>query len=170
MTLMAPIVYAVVPDALARRRPDLLALPDRDTPYRNDVDWFLKPWRESYAASGGGPERFARETLSDLPENAILVAHSTVMPPVPYLQSSEGLRRDVRIVNAGQYQPWFSGGFDLDSPDRGRAIGAGRLFTISNQREYLNALIRGDEYDYVSVGRVFRVVWSGGAVRTGTLE
>lgn len=150
-TLLSPLVYVVVPHVLRTRFPATTIIPQRSVRYRDPFDWFLKPWR----LGDSGAERFAREVLAELPANTVLVLDSTQMPPLLYLQSAEDLRRDVRIVGAACFQPWFTASFDLASGAREQAIREGRLFTVTDVPQELNVLIRS--YAFIPQGRLFRV-------------
>jgi hypothetical protein len=91
-TLLPLGVYAVAP-ALAERMH--LSLGTRqDIPYRNDYEYFLRPWRTGY----DGAERFAREALAGVGQNAVLRADTTTVAPLLYVQEVEGVRPDVQIV------------------------------------------------------------------------
>jgi hypothetical protein len=91
-TLLPIGVYAAAP-ALAERLH--LSLGTRqDIPYRNDYEYFLRPWRTGYT----GAERFAREALAGVGPNAVLHADTTTVAPLLYLQEVEGVRPDVQIV------------------------------------------------------------------------
>lgn len=97
-----PVFYALLPP-LARRLPAaIVPLPKRPVPYRDPYAWFLRPWKTGYR----GAERFGREALATLPPDALLIADSTTERPIIYLQTVEGLRRDVQ-VNRGGRQPWL---------------------------------------------------------------
>lgn len=154
LSLLGPVVYASVPELLRQRFPDAAPIPKREVRYRDNFDWFLKPWHGSYE----GPERFAREVFEDLPENALLVIDSTLRTPLLYVQAADDFRRDVEIVNAAAYQRWRSGFFDLASPERDLAVGDGRLFTVTDDRRYVDINVRSDRYAFVPRGAVFRVV------------
>ncbi len=152
---VAPIVYATVPELLRTRRPDFPLISRRSVPHRDRFDWFLKPWQ----CDNRGADEFAHEVLRDAPPNAVLVIDSTLSPPIYYVQSRDGLRHDVQIVGPTAYQPWWPTAFDLDSTAaRAAAIRSGRLFTATDERRYINGLIRGGRYTYRPHGVLFQVV------------
>ena len=86
-------VYAAVPQ-LAERA-NLRIGTRQDIPYRNDYEYFLRPWKTGYA----GAERFAAEALEGVESNAIIWADITTVPPLLYVQEVKGLRPDVKIVS-----------------------------------------------------------------------
>lgn len=58
----------------------------RDIPYRDEVEWFLQPWRNGYR----GAERFALEALAALPDDGVLVADGTTVYALWYIQTVKG--------------------------------------------------------------------------------
>jgi len=155
---VAPMVYAIVPELLRARRPDFPLISRRNVPHRDRFDWFLKPWQRD----NRGAQQFAREVLLDAPSHAVLVIDSTLSPPIYYLQSHDDLRHDVQIVGPTAYQPWWPTAFDLNSTvARAAAIRSGRLFTATDNRRYINGLIRGGRYAYRPHGVLFQVVDTG---------
>lgn len=147
---LAPIVYAAVPPLLRRYAPTAGPMPVRNVPYRDRFAWFLRPWRAGY----DGPERFARETLAVLPADAWLVADSTLVFPINYLQAAESLRRDVRLDNELARQPWLP---TFDDAERDRRLAAGSLFSTANDVRYLPCAMRGQSYEFTPVGPVYAV-------------
>ena len=67
----------------------------RQRPYRDEYTYFLQPWKTGYR----GAERFAREALEQVENNAIIYAYTTDVHALLYVQQVKGKRRDVRIVS-----------------------------------------------------------------------
>jgi hypothetical protein len=83
--------------AVAPRLAERMNVPIRtrgDVPYRDDYEYFLRPWRTGYT----GAERFAREALAGVEQNAIIHADTTTVAPLLYVQEVEGFRPDVQVV------------------------------------------------------------------------
>jgi hypothetical protein len=73
----------------------------RDIPYRNEYIWFLRPWQTGY----NGPEQFAKQALSDVEKDAIIIADGTTVYPLWYIQKIKGMAPNVKIVsNHGSYE------------------------------------------------------------------
>lgn len=157
MASTAPVVYLIVPEYLRTHYPDFAPLPHRHVRHRDPFDWFLKPWRHG----NHGPKRFAREVFDGLPQEAVLVVDSTLMPPLLYLQAGQGLRRDVQIIGAGPFQPWFDAPFDMAPESRDAAIQGGRMFTVTDDRRYLSSQLRDAPYRFIPHGIVFQVSRAG---------
>jgi hypothetical protein len=90
--LLPAAVYAVAP-GLAQRW-NLSIGTRQDIPYRNDYEYFLRPWRTGHT----GAERFARAALKTAEPNAIICADSTTIAPLLYVQEVQGVRPDVKIA------------------------------------------------------------------------
>jgi hypothetical protein len=94
------LVFAVLPVAMYALMPSLaqrasLSLGTRqDIPYRNDYQYFLRPWR----TGDTGAQRFACEALETAKPNSTICADSTTVAPLLYMQEVQGLRPDVKIV------------------------------------------------------------------------
>ncbi len=86
-------VYAAAPRLAQRANVQIGTR--QDIPYRNDYEYFLRPWRTGYA----GAERFATEALESVENSAIIHADSTTAAPLLYIQEVKGVRTDVRIVS-----------------------------------------------------------------------
>jgi len=92
--LLLPIgVYAALPEWAERA--GLRIGTRQDIPYRDDYEYFLRPWRTGYV----GAERFAREALQTVENDAVIWADITTAAPLLYAQEIEGLRPDVKIIS-----------------------------------------------------------------------
>jgi hypothetical protein len=65
-----------------------------DLAYRDDYEFFLKPWKTGCT----GADRFAAEALTGAEPNAIILADTTTVGPLLYTQEVTGLRPDVKVV------------------------------------------------------------------------
>jgi hypothetical protein len=120
----SPLAYAVLPSVvpwIAARV--ALPIPTRRVPNRDPLRWFLQPWHTGY----DGPERFVREALPTLPDDAVLLIDLTQAGPLYYGQCVFGLNPGVQINHwrcLGAPQP-------IDATNVARWVAEGRLFTGS---------------------------------------
>lgn len=152
LALPGPLVYAVVPPLLRTYAPYRAPIPTRSVPYRDRFNWFLRPWMTGY----DGAERFAREVLASLPQDAWLVVDSTLLPPINFLQVAEGVRKDVRLDCWVTRQDWFPA--DELPAARAEKLRAGLLFTASDDPSYLPPWLRETPSRLEPAGHVFRVL------------
>jgi hypothetical protein len=153
MSMLSPVVYAVLP-SVARRLPgSLVPIPKRAVPYRDPYRWFLVPWHAGYT----GARRFGSEALDLLPPDAFVITDSTLRGPLLYLQNAEGLRKDVRI-GEGRWQPFLAP--HRPKPDEMRQlVRQGRLFSLAAEASHMggNKWI-ATEYRFEPAGPIYRVV------------
>jgi hypothetical protein len=91
--LLPVAVYAVAP-WLAQRSG--MRMPTRgDVPYRDDLSFFLRPWKTGYT----GADRFAREALGSAAPHAVIYADLTTVGPLLVTQQTQTVRSDVAIAN-----------------------------------------------------------------------
>lgn len=146
--LAGPLLCAAAP-AIAKAVS--LPVPGRkDLPLRDAARYWLSPWKGGEDSAG----RFARLALRQVPPVATIIADSTSLYPLLWVQTVERVGPDVRLVGSGQIPP---GGLPIGQPD---------VFIVSASRGYYPAWL--DEYaSFHSQGGeaiLFRVVWhSGGA-------
>ncbi len=86
-------MYFIIPD-LARKAYKPLAQ-KRQRPYRDEYDYFLKPWK----TGDNGAQRFADETMELMDKNAILYLLPIDSHTLLYTQEVKGRRPDVKIVS-----------------------------------------------------------------------
>jgi hypothetical protein len=141
-------VYAVAPPLAQRLN---LSIETRhDIPYRNDYEYFLRPWR----TGDRGAERFAREALATAEPNAILYADSTTVPPLLYGQEVRGLRPDVKIV-AGLARS--QGAPHVDEQTIAPLLEQYPVYVVSRQPGYCPPFIL-DRYPLAEAGILWRIV------------
>ena len=134
------VAFSVLPVAVYMTAPALaqrlnLSLGTRqDIPYRNDYEYFLRPWKSGYT----GAERFAREALETVEPNAMLCADSTTVAPLLYMQEVRGLRPDVKIV-AGVARS--QGAASVDEQTIAQLLGEHRVYVVSRRPGYCPAFI-----------------------------
>jgi hypothetical protein len=141
-------VYAVLP-GLARGADFRLGL-SRTVPYRDEYSYFLRPWKTGYR----GAERFARELLETLPENAVLIADGTTAPPVHYLQLTEHWRDDLRVFPSPQPRrdPQGQGLEELLAEE----LAQGLVFVVTPRPPYCPGWLF-ERYEFTQEGLVHRV-------------
>ena len=110
----AVLVFAMMPAAVYTITPEVgrkMYKPlgqRRKLPYRDDYRYFLQPWKNGERSA----EKFAREALGSVEENAIIYADTTTAHALLYVQQVEGLRNDVRIISdydSSKNAPVFNG-------------------------------------------------------------
>ncbi len=67
----------------------------RQRPYRDEYDYFLKPWKTGYR----GAERFATETLETVEQGGVIYAYTTDVHAILVLQETQAIRSDVMTVS-----------------------------------------------------------------------
>jgi hypothetical protein len=72
-----------------------------DIPYRDDVTYFLQPWKFGYQ----GADRFAREVFTQIEPDAVVYADNTTVAPLLILQQTEQQGGDVMIVSGSVHSP-----------------------------------------------------------------
>jgi hypothetical protein len=146
-TLLPLGIYATAPVLAEHMR---LPLGTRqDIPYRNDYEYFLRPWRTGYT----GAERFAREALAGVGHNAVLHADTTTVAPLLYVQEVAGVRPDVQIVTgivSSRSAPMVT------EYTMGLLLERYPVYVVSRQPAYCPAFILRD-YTLTEAGILWRV-------------
>jgi drug/metabolite transporter superfamily protein YnfA len=149
-------VFSVLPVAVYAAAPGLaqrlhLSLGTRqDIPYRNDYQYFLRPWR----TGDTGPQRFAREALDKAEPGAIIYADSTTVPPLLYVQEVENLRPDVKIVGAAVGSP---GAPRVEEGTMPQLLDEHPVYVVSRRPGYCPAFLLA-RYELAEAGVLWRVV------------
>ncbi|MBP7049666.1 MAG: DUF2723 domain-containing protein [Phycisphaerae bacterium] len=140
-------VYAAAPE-LAERA-NLRIGTRQDIPYRNDYEYFLRPWKIGYI----GAERFATEAMEGVEEDAIIHADITTVFPLLYVQEIKGVRPDVRIVSTIAST---KGAPPLTEQTMDMAIVEHPVYVVSRAPGYCPAFIL-EKYPLVQAGLLWRV-------------
>ena len=141
-------VYAALP--LLAEKIQLNIGTRNDIPYRDDYEYFLRPWKTGYK----GAELFANEAL-DLPEdNAVISSDTTTVGPLLYLQQVKGKRPDVKIVS-GTVNSTDAPKFDKQSI--GQLLQAEAVYVVSPRPGYCPGFLL-DNYDFIRAGILWQVV------------
>ncbi len=150
--LLPVAVYGVAP-AVAQRW-NLSLGTRQDIPYRNDYEYFLRPWR----TGDTGAERFARAALETAEPNAIICADSTTAPPLLYVQEVQGVRPDVKIAGIVSSQ----GAPRVNEQTVEELLDERPVYVVSKRRGYCPAFIL-DRYSLTEAGVLWRVANSAPA-------
>ncbi len=121
----------------------------QDIPYRNDYEYFLKPWRTGCA----GAERYATEALQSVEGSAIVWADITTAPPLLYVQEIRRVRPDVRIVSAVAST---EGAPFLNEQTINTLLAEHPVYVVSRTPGYCPPFIL-EEYPLVQAGLLWRV-------------
>jgi hypothetical protein len=147
LSLLPAGVYAVAPQ-LAQRMNFWIAT-RQDIPYRNDYEYFLRPWKTGYA----GAERFAAEALQSVERDAIIWADITTVSPLLYAQEVKGLRPDVQIISAIVST---EGAPTLTEQTIDALLAERPIYTVSRTPGYCPAFFLG-RYSFDPAGVLWRV-------------
>jgi hypothetical protein len=123
-----------------------------DIPYRDDYEYFLRPWKTGYK----GAEQFAEEALDQVKDNAVIYADTTTVGPLLYLQEVKGKRPDVKIVSGiinSKDAPKFNERTIV------QLLKAGQVYIVSNKPGYCPQFVL-DNYDLSRAGILWQVVKS----------
>jgi hypothetical protein len=143
-------VYAVLP-TMARKM-QLNIGTRNDIPYRDDYEYFLRPWKTGY----NGAERFAEEAMGLVEDNAVIYTDITTVGPLLYLQEVKGKRPDIKIVSStvnSKDAPKF------DEQTIGQLLEAGAVYVVSPRPGYCPQFVL-DRYDFTQTGILWRIVKS----------
>jgi len=147
-SLLPVVVYAAAPQAARRLN---LKMPTRqNVPYRDDYEYFLKPWKTGYQ----GAERFAEEALDVAGADSVIYADTTTVGPLLYVQEVKRKRPDVSIVTGIV----ASAGAPAYGEQTLKSLIASRpCYVTSTSAGYCPAFIL-DNYDFIRAGVLWRVV------------
>jgi len=149
-SLLPVAAYAVAP-GLARRA-QLAPVTRGDVPYRDDIAYFLQPWKTGYT----GAERFAREALETVPANAVIYADTTTVAPLLYAQEVQGQRPDVWIIT-GLVR---SAGAPPYGEEAFAHLAANRLVYVTSKRPGYYPIFLVGHYELIESGLLWRAVKS----------
>jgi hypothetical protein len=140
-------VYAAAP-TLARKM-QLNIGTREDIPYRDDYEYFLRPWKTGYR----GADRFADEVLSLAEDNAVVCADTTTVAPLLLAQQVKGKRPDVKIVS-GAVNSKDAPRFDEQTIEQ--LLEDGPIYVVSPKPGYCPAFVL-DNCDLVRAGILWQV-------------
>lgn len=141
-------VYAVAPTVAEQSQLNLRTR--NDIPYRNDYEYFLRPWK----TGNKGAERFADEALEIVEKNAVIYADTTTVAPLLYVQEVKGKRQDVSIVSdvvSSKMTPTF------DEASIRQLLQKRAVYVVSRKPRYCPAFLLRD-YDLVPAGILWQVI------------
>jgi len=143
-------VYAAAPRLAGNMQIDVGTRDD--IPYRDDAEYFLRPWKTGYA----GADRFADEALNLVEDNAVIYADITTVAPLLLARQVKGLRPDVAIVsgtvNSEDAPEFDAGSFECLLKNR-------PVYVVSAKAGYCPEFLL-DNYDFVRAGILWQVVES----------
>lgn len=140
-------VYTAAP--MVARRMHLKIGTRGDIPYRNDYEYFLRPWKTGDTGAG----HFAREALDLAAENAIIYADATTAAPLLLAQEVEDKRPDVKIISGtlnSKDAPRF------DAQNLGPLLEERAVYVVSSRPQYCPPFVL-ENYDLVQAGILWRV-------------
>jgi len=121
----------------------------RDIPYRDDYEYFLRPWKTGYR----GAERFATEALEGVEDNAVIWADITTVAPLLYVQEVKGIRPDVKIVSTVAST---RGAPTVNEHTIAELLDGHAIYVVSRTPGYCPAFIV-ERYSLVKTGVLWRV-------------
>jgi hypothetical protein len=121
----------------------------RQIVYRNDYEYFLRPWQTGY----GGAERFAVEALEMVEQNGAIYADSTTVYPLLCMQQVRQMRRDVIVSGRDSSK----GAPVLNENTAAGLIANSALYVVSPVKGYCLPFLL-DNYNFVRAGVLWRVV------------
>lgn len=139
--------YFITP-ALARNYYPSLA-ERRQRPYRDEYDYWLQPWKNGYR----GAERFAKEALESVEQNAMIYAYTTDVHTFLYIQEVCGKYPDMKVVSNHDCS---IGQKPLDEETAAKYVSQSLLYTTSGEPSYYPDFLA--RYDFVSSGLLWKVV------------
>lgn len=121
----------------------------RTIPYRNDYEWFLRPWKTGYREA----EQFTNDIFKTVENNAVIYADGTTVYPLLYAQELKGLGRDVTVVSghgtANNLQEYNEDVID-------KLFVARPIYVVSPVAGYCPKFLL-ERFDFVKAGVLWRV-------------
>jgi len=140
-------VYAAIPRLAERTK--LVIGTRQDIPYRDDCEYFIRPWKTGYT----GAERFAMEALESVESDAIVWADITTVAPLLYAQEVRGLRPDVKITSGVTGTP---GAPAVNEQTLSALLAEHPVYVVSRKPGYCPAFII-EKHRLVKAGVLWRV-------------
>ena len=143
------LVYEFTPMLLERAE---IKMPTKRTiPYRNDYTHFLRPRQNS----NHSPELFARSALSSVSDAATIIADSTTVSPLWYIQTIEGRRGDVKVVSTLET---YNNPTDFPTEENiEQLLSDGAVYVVSPIAGYCPQFLL-DDYVFEQAGVLWQVV------------
>jgi hypothetical protein len=120
-----------------------------DVPYRDDLEFFITPWKTWCY----GPQRFATEVLTGVGQDAVVYADLTTVGCLLVRQQTEALRADVAIVSTSVHSP---GAPAFNAGTLAQILTARPVYVVSAKPGYCPQFIL-DGYDLAKEGLVWRI-------------
>jgi hypothetical protein len=161
-------VYALLP-GVARNWQVSLGI-GRSVPYRDGYRYFLQPWKTGYR----GARRFGVEAIEAVGPDGVLIADSTILPVLKYLQEVNGIGGDVTVQGFADH--CFYGPATIDDQTIESALRSGRVVGVCSDHptyvpRWLSETARGEpgaRFILRRVGVIYQVTLKGGgSVRPG---
>ena len=141
-------VYALTPRVLRGQGQSLGTR--QNIPYRDDLTYFLHPWKTGYR----GADRFAEEVFDSLSQRAVLYADHTTVAPLVLYQEYRGIRPDVHVVSSVIQTP---GAPEFSEASLGQVLGTRPVYVVSDQPGYCPSFVL-ENYALREQGHVFQVL------------
>jgi len=115
-----PVVYATAPHLV--RAAGLYAGRSRQLPYRDELRYWLVPWKHNEDSA----ERFAADALAQAAPDGVIVADGTALRPLRVVQSRSGRPADVTVTRGTELMALF----DRDRAAFRRRMGGRALLLV----------------------------------------
>ncbi|MHC4680070.1 MAG: protein O-mannosyl-transferase family [Planctomycetota bacterium] len=119
-------------------------------PYRNDYKYFLQPWKTGYR----GAERFAKQALEQVADNAVIYADVTTAAPLLLARQVGRKRPDVAIVSGTVNSKEAP---QLNEHTIAQLLRNRPIYVVSPGRQYCPEFVRKN-YDLIQDDILWRVV------------
>ncbi len=147
-SLCPVLVYALTPSILRGRGVSLGTR--QNIPYRDDLTYFLQPWKTGYQ----GADRFAQEVFDSLESGAVLFADHTTVAPLVLYQEIHGVRPDVHVVSSVIHSP---GAPEFSEASLKQLLTTRPVCVVSNQPGYYPSFLR-ENYGLRPCGHTFQLI------------
>ncbi len=123
----------------------------RELPYRDSYTYFLRPWRTGYR----GAELFATEALQSVENRAVIIADSTTVYPLWYIQQLKGKNTGVKVLSRLE---GYKNPIPFPTVDTiGTLVADNTVYVVSPVAGYCPDFLL-ERYDFVEEGPIYRVV------------
>ncbi len=147
-SLCPVVIYGMTPKILHRWGINLGTR--QDIPYRDDLEYFLKPWKAGYV----GAERFSKEVFEQLDEGAVLFADPTTVAPLVLYQECHNIRSDVHVVSSVIHT---FGAPDFSEASLDKILETRPVYVVSARPGYSPSFLQ-ENYQLCQNGHVFQVI------------